>query len=769
MSKHEAGRAISLARPLRSRSGVIWSVVVVFFAAAYLTSESAAGALLYGVAAGALVSAIALGVVLTYKGSGVVNFAAGATAMYTTYIYMALRADGDYVTPPFPNPLVLIEWLGKPFGADIDLWDWPERISLGDPMAFLPAVVLSLLTAAALGLAMHFLVYKPLRSAPPLAKVVASVGLLVLLQALVLRRFGSTPAALDSVLPREGVTMPRGVTVASDQLYAVLIVVVITLALWAAFKFTRFGIAARANADNEKSIVLLGHSPNRLAAATWVMSSVLVGFMGIMVSTINSGVDTITMVLLVVPALAAALIGNFTSFSITVAAGIAISMGQGLIQAWSLEDWFPKVDDSPIPGIGQIVPLVVIIAVVVSRGTSIPTRSTASALRMPHVPIAGSTRTIVVKSLIILALSTAFLMIAGPEWRLGVIMTAVFAVLGMGLVVVTGYVGQISLAQLSIAGAAGFAVSKFTVDAGWAFPFGPIAAVLFATLVGFLISVVSLRVRGIDLAIVTLAIAIASEVMLFSNQKLAGPNYSAPVPAPKIGDFSFGPSDDASWSLIGFDGDGKVPNPWFGVFCVLVAILMAAVVLNFRRSRSGRLSLAVRSNERATASAGVSVARVKVIAFSTGAFLAGVGGVLYGYAGGSVSATSFNTFACLTLLVYAYLGGISSIGGAVATGLLSAGGLGAVAMHEWFDLAQSDVLLIGAVGLVLTVVLSPEGIAGEMRRVGGLLGGLLGKLLGRHPAQPLAPAGAVPIDELLADLDRIDDTREEVQPSGRNA
>lgn len=765
MSKHEAGRVFELARPLRSRSGVIWSVVVVFFAAAYVTSESAAGALLYGAAAGALVSAIALGVVLTYKGSGVVNFAAGATAMYTTYIYMALRADGDYVTPPVPNPLVLIEWLVKPLGADIDLLDWPERISLGDPMGFLPAAALALLTAAVLGLLMHFLVYKPLRSAPPLAKVVASVGLLVLLQALVLRRFGSTPFALEAVLPRESVSMPRGVTISSDQLYAVLIVAVITAALWAVFKFTRFGIAARANADNEKSIVLLGHSPNRLAAITWVMSSVLVGFMGIMVSTINSGVDSVTMVLLVVPALAAALIGNFTSFGLTVAAGIAISMGQGLIQTWSLESWFPKTDGAPMPGVGQIVPLIVIIAVVVLRGTSIPSRSTASALRMPHVPVAGSTRTIIVKSMVILVLATAFLLMAGPEWRLGVVLTAVFAVLAMGLVVVTGYVGQISLAQLSIAGAAGFAVSKFTVEAGWMFPFGAIAAVLFATLVGFVISVVSLRVRGIDLAIVTLAIAVASEVMLFANPKLAGPNYSAPVPAPSIGGVSFGPADDASWSLIGFAGDGKVPNPWFGVFCVVVAILMAAVVLNFRRSRSGRLSLAVRSNERATASAGVSVARIKVIAFSMGAFLAGVGGVLYGYAGGSVSATSFNTFACLTLLVYAYLGGISSVGGAVTTGLLSAGGLGAVALNQWFDLAQADVLMLGAVALVITVVLSPEGIAGEMRRVGGLLG----RLLGGRPMEPAGPVGAAPTDELLADLDPIDDTREEVRISGRNA
>lgn len=760
---------------LRTRSSVLWVVLVAFYLVIYLTSEKSAGALLFGVASGALVSAIALGVVLTYKGSGVVNFGSGAIAMYTAYVYMDLRKSGDLFIPPLPNPLAPIEGIAHKSGASgVDLPDWPTSVSLGGPWSFFPALIVALLVAAVLGLLLHFLVFRPLRHAPALAKVVASVGLLVVLQAIVIDRFGTTPYSLAPELPKDPVNLPRNVTVPEDQLIVVGIVLGLTVLLWAAYKYTRFGIASRANAENEKSIVLLGHAPNRLAAAGWVLSSVLVGLLGILVSTVNTSVDPMTIVLLVVPALAAGLLGGFTSFGVTVAAGIAISMGQGLVQSWSLESWFPHLDKSPLPGIEQIVPIVVIIAVLIARGSTIPTRATASALRMPFSPRPNSTQTILLKMLVVGAVGIVLLLTTSPPWRLGVTNTAISAVLAMSLVVVTGLVGQISLAQMALAGAAGFALSKFTLHGMLPFPAGPLVAILFATAIGVLVSVVSIRVRGVDLAIVTLALAVAAETIVFANPKLAGSSFGATVPPPAIGGAHFGPRDPTSWSLVHYDGDGKIPNPWFGVFCVLVALLMAAIVLNFRRSRSGRISLAVRSNERATAAAGVSVTRVKMIAFSLGSFLAGTGGVLGGYANGAVSTTTFSSFACITLLVYAYLGGIASVGGSLATGIIAGGGLAAVATTQWFHIDSSYLLLLGGVGLVVTVVLNPEGIAGESRRSLERLVALV-RRQGSNPAvvgDGTAPTadGRVPGAATDAAGDpAMDSAIEEVQASGSTA
>ena len=701
-----------------TRSTALWVAVVIFYLAVYLASRTSGSALLFGVASGALTSAIALGVVLTFKGSGVVNFASGAIAMYTSYAFMDLRSSGKIFIPPLPNPLALIEGIAHKSGAHgWKLPTWPTEISMGGPWPLLPALLGALAVAIVIGLLLHFLVFRPLRRAPALAKVVASVGVLVLLQAIVLDRFGTSPVALASVLPKSGIGLPRHVTVPEDELLSVAIVVGLTIALWAIYRFTQFGIASRANAENEKAVVLLGHSPNRLAAASWVLSTALVGLMGILVSTINTSVDPNTIVLLIVPALAAALLGGFTSFGATVAAGVAISMGEGLVQRWSLEKWFPHMSGSPLPGIEQIVPVVVIVAVLIARGSALPTRATASALRMPTVPRAGSVGAFSAKTAMVAALGVVLLLTTTPDWRLGVATTAVSAILAMSLVVLTGYVGQVSLAQMSLAGAAGFALSKFTLHHGLPFPLGPVAAVLVATAIGVAVSVVSQRVRGVDLAIVTLALAVAAENIVFNNPKFAGNSFGAPVPPPRLGPAHFGPNDRTSWSLLGYQGDGKIPDPWFGVFCVATAVLMAVLVVNFRRSQSGRLALAVRSNERATASAGVSVTWVKMVAFSLGAFLAGAGGVMSGYLNASVSTATFGSFACITLLVYAYLGGISSVSGALATGVISAGGLAAVALKAWFHVNTSYLVLLGGFGVVLTVVLNPEGLAGGTRQM----------------------------------------------------
>lgn len=773
MTQQWTHRPSWLARQLRSKAGVLWVVVVAFYVVVYLTSESSAGALVFGIASGALVSAIALGVVLTFKGSGVVNFASGAIAMFASYIYMDLRTRGDLFIPPLPNPLSLIEGVAHKSGANgVHLPDWPTEVSLGEPWSFYPALIVSLVLTGLIGLVLHFLVFRLLRHAPALAKVVASVGLLVVFQAIVVDRFGTTPRALAPKLPKRGVSLPRNVTVPLDQLISVVIVLGLTVLLWAVFKYTRFGIASRANAENEKSIVLLGHAPNRLAAAGWILSSMLVGLMGILVSTINTSVDPNTIVLLVVPALAAALLGGFTSFGATVAAGIAIAMGEGLVQNWSLQSWFPHMAGSPLPGIEQALPVIVIIAVLIARGSVIPTRATVSALQAPFAPKSSSARTILLKSLVVGAVAVVLLLTLGPSWRLGVTTTAFTSVLAMSLVVVTGFVGQISLAQMTLAGAAGFALSKFTLHGALAFPLGPLAAILFATAIGVVLSVVSIRVRGVDLAIVTLAIAVAAEVLIFNNPNLAGSSFGATVPPPKLGGLHFGPSDPTSWSLVGYHGDGKIPNPWFGVFCVFVALVMAALVLNFRRSRSGRISLAVRSNERATASAGVSVTRVKVVAFTVGSFLAATGGVLAGYSSGAVSTTTFSSFACITLLVSAYLGGIASVGGALVTGIISAGGLAAVATTEWFHVDNSYLLLLGGVGVVITVVLNPEGIAGEARRTVDRVVALFS-----HRQRPPdrrerggGPTAVEPRSGLVDHVGRVSPAAvEEAQPSGTTA
>ena len=135
------------------------------------------------VGGGALVAAIALGLVLTYRSSGVVNFANAATATYAAYVFTGLRRSGQLFLPPLPNPLSVLEGLLHALGwTYVSLPDIPTSLSFGAPLTFGSAFAVSLVVAAVAGMLMHLLIFGPLRHAPALAKTVASVGLLLVLQ-----------------------------------------------------------------------------------------------------------------------------------------------------------------------------------------------------------------------------------------------------------------------------------------------------------------------------------------------------------------------------------------------------------------------------------------------------------------------------------------------------------------------------------------------------------------------------------------------------------
>jgi branched-chain amino acid transport system permease protein len=648
-------------------------------------------ALLLGLGTGCLVAALALGVVLTYKGSGVINFASGAMAMYSAYAYDALRRDGEIFLPPLPR-----------------------GVSFGGALAFWPALATTLALAALLGLACHLLVFRPLRQAPPLMKVVASVGVLITLQALVVLRFENAPRAILPIFAKEPVRLPGDLTIPSDQLVLTGVVVAIAIALWALLAFTRFGLATRAAAENERGAAILGYSPDWLAGANWVLSTVLVGLLGVLVATVNGSVTPSSITLLVVPALGAALIGGFTSFGLTTVAALAIAMVQNLIQYLSTLDWFPHTTTGPVPGVRDAVPLIVIVAVLFVRGRGLPSRG---ALEPERLPAAPEPSRVAVKAIALGSVCVAGLLVLSPDWRLGITNTLIGIVVCLSLVVVTGFVGQISLGQMALAGIAGFTLAKLATAGGVPFPLAPLCGAVAATAVGLLVAVSAVRIRGVQLAVVTFAGAMTVESLVFRNPAWSGGNEGAQVPPPRFLGMRFGPNDSGSLDVLGYAGDGKLPNPWFGVFCLLVVLAVAAAVVNLRRSAIGRRMLAVRANERAAAAAGIDVVATKLLAFGVSAFIAGLAGALSGYRFGSVSPGFFGGFASLTFLAFAFLGGITSVGGAVVGGALVAGGLSFVAMHQLLGIGDEYTLLIGGLGLIVNAVLNPQGIAGAMREL----------------------------------------------------
>jgi branched-chain amino acid transport system permease protein len=634
--------------------------------------------ILLGTGAGAIIAAFGLGLVVTYQGSGLVNFAYGAMATWVGYVYADLR-QGAY---PFPIPGLPARYH---FGEDVGIW-W--------------AFGLALLTAALMGLLVYQLVFRPLYRAPALAKVVASIGLVIVFTSLIERRFPDNAGLrVDAILPREPVTIMDGVTVPRDGLWLAFIVLLITTAVWVSSRYTRLGLATKAAAGNEKGAILLGYSPQRLAQLSFVLASVIGGLVVILASPMIQLSSSVLTFGYLIPALGAALIGAFTRVWPTVLTGLAIGLVQSSFTKMQTDfSWFPQY------GAREGLPFIVIIIAMVFLGERLPDRGSVEHFRMPAIPPAKVTPLSIILPV---ALAVVGLLVLSPLWRGAIMTTTIATVLALSLVLLSGFGGQPSLAQLSFAGVAGFALSKLAMQWDIPFPIAPILASLVAMAFGVIVGIPALRVRGTNLAIITLAGGVAINEFVFKNPKYVGDASTggAKVPNPTIG----------NWDLGLILGD-QASRPIFGIFLVAVALALALAVANLRKSASGRRMLATRSNERAANASGVNIARVKLEVFAASAFIAGVGGCLIAYRFGSVSDASFGAVASLTALAVAYLGGITCVSGAVTSGITASAGVAFYAIGNLFDALGQWEVFIGGLLLILTAILNPEGIAGGIRK-----------------------------------------------------
>ena len=637
-----------------------------------------------------MVASLALGLVLTHRSSGVVNFAHAAMGMYVAFAFFEFRETGDLVLP---------------------IIGLPDRIHLLARPILAVALLFAVIVAVVLGLVVYLLVFRPLRQAPALARVVASLGLLLYIQEIVRLRFpvsGASVVTRRPVLGDEPVAL-FGTTVTENRLILAVLVIVVAALLGAVFRFTRFGLATRAAAGNEKGALLLGISPDRLASVCWAVASVLAGVAVILIEPI-AGLSATTTTLLVIPALAAALLGGLESFGITTAAGLAIGMVQSLILGWSVRPdtrWIP--DWVPTSGLQQLVPVVIIIGVLVWRGDALPDRAAVAGRRLPPSP---EPRHVTAWTVVLVGAAGIGLLTFGSGYRHALIVSMVFALLTLSVVVLTGFSGQISLAQLAFAGVAGFASIRLT-EHHVPFPVALVLAALLATVIGVIVGYPA-----------TLAMAVAIEELVLASDSFSGGHTGSSAPRPFLLGVDVG---------IGATGSGNF-RPAFGFVCLGVLALAALAVVNLRRNRTGLRWLAVRANERAAAAAGIDVTRAKLGAFAVSSFLAGLCGVLMAFSVTTLSPTSFLVIGSLVAVALTYLAGVSSVGGALVAGALAQAGIYTAFMN---DLTGGDantyVFAISGLALIVTAITAPEGITGLVRSAAS-------RLRQRTPPAPEAAA-----------------------------
>jgi ABC-type branched-subunit amino acid transport system permease subunit len=245
-----------------------------------------------------------------------------------------------------------------------------------------------------------------------------------------------------------------------------------------------------------------------------------------------------------------------------------------------------------------------------------------------------------------------------------------------------------------------FELSHLSQGAGLPFTFDMLLAALIAVPLGVLIGLPALRLRGVNLAVVTLAAAFAIDALLFNDESFSGGLRGRDIASPTI----FGLD-------LGIAKGDAYPRVIFGVFLLVVVCLIGLLVARLRNAPAGRMFIAVRSNERAASAVGINVARTKLLAFGLSAFIAGLGGCLFAYQQQTISPPSFAVFTSLSLLAVTYVASVGRIAGAVVAGvMLSSTGLMVTALDKAFDIGKYQLVVAGVL-LTLTAIKQPDGIA----------------------------------------------------------
>ena len=470
--------------------------------------------------------------------------------------------------------------------------------------------------------------------------------------------------------------------------------------MWALFRFTRFGLATRGAAENERGAMLLGFSPDFHAGVCWVLATVLAATGGILVAPLTNLTPT-GFTLLIVPALAAGLIGRFTSFGLTVVAALAIGVLQNILTNLPNQvdwGWLPEV------GMSEALPFVLIVVIMFLVGKSLPERGAATEGRFPPVP---ASRRRILAPAVMFASTVLAMYSVSPSYRLALINTMIGAVVCLSARRDHG----LHRADLPVAddGGGSRRLHVGGLTDGWGYSV-PLRTALGGKRCdggrprrGIAGVARSRREPGRHHARRRLGI----DRFVFNNPDLTGGFEGASVDPPHL----FGVD-------LAYTSGRTTAQPVFGVFVLVVLTAVALVLSNLRRSGTGRRLLAVRTNERAATSMGVNVARTKFVAFGISSFIAGLAGTLIAYQQTHISAPSFLPLVSIAFLAIAFLGGITTVAGGITGGILVAGGLMTVVLDDLiFSRSANGVALqdlIGGIGLILTAILNPEGIAGAV-------------------------------------------------------
>lgn len=552
----------------------------------------------------------ASGMVVTYATSGIFNFAHGAIAMASAFVFWQLHTGWGL---PWPVALLLVVGVIAPlFGVLV------ERVVL-----------------------------RGLEGAPEVARVVVPVGLLFGLLALVPIVWKPRNRSIPPFFGNDRYEVfGLDVFVTRHQLAIIVLAVVVAGALRVLLYGTRAGVAMRAVVDSRTLARLDGARPGRSSALSWALGCGLAALAGVLVS---EQLDVYLLTLLVFNAYAAAVVGRLRSLPMTFLGAVILGLAQAYAVGYMPDNptWLPDDVDLKTPMI-TAVPVIMLFIVL---------------LVLPHAPLraAGVQRSreavgkptmkrsaIGMGVLIGLTLVGANVLSSSDAISWG--RALAYGIVMLSLVPLTGYAGQISLAQMSFAGLGAYAVATW---GGGGNPLGLIGAAVLAAVVGAIVALPALRLRGIYLALATFAFAVFMDKVVF-NQRALFESGSKSVDRPSLGPVSF-----------------ESNQAYLVLLSVMFAVLGLFVVW-LRLGPLGRRLQAMKDSPAACATLGMSLTRTKLIVFMISAGIAGIGGAAIAGLSEVAQPSQFEVLAGLPVLLLAVAGGIAMVSGSLVGGFFLA-------------------------------------------------------------------------------------------------
>ena len=569
-----------------------------------------------GIPYGCVFALVAVGLVLTYKTSGVFNLAFGAQAFVAAAVYYDVHVRHGWSR-------------------------WPA-------LAFVVLVL-----SPALGLLLDVAIFRHLRTASPIAKLVASLGLLVAVPQIVSIWLGqSSTFGVVGIWWDDNALYHFGKFVLDGKQMAIIVsTVVAVMLLGFLFRFAPIGLRMRAVVESPRMTELAGVDADRVSAFSWMLSSLFAGLAGVLLAPLYASLASQNFSTLLIAAIAAAAFARLTSIPLALVGGLLLGITQAL-----LSGYLPPasvIAQNLKPSL-PFAALFLLLLFWPGLRSAVQNKDPLSGVDPPpSPPVAESRGEFLTKAT--RAFGTAvvvgallWLLTSASSYWIGIATTAVvLSVIFLSITVITGMAGQVSLCQATFAGVGAFSTAQIVKVFGLSVLPTLLIGAFVAAAVGALLAVPMLRLGGIFLSLGTLAFAVMFDTLLAPLGWVSGGAHPVRVPRP-----------------IGFVDDRS-----FLILCVVILVIASIFVIFIRRGTTGRFLHALRGSETASRSIGINPTRVRILAFAVSAGLAGLGGGLLAVQKNIATKEDFGYFLSLFFVVLVVTLMPSTVEGAINAGV----------------------------------------------------------------------------------------------------